>query len=91
MPPINWPLNTAPGLRPQDGAGRLINVYAEPRPNGVGTVWRRVPGTITFTNTYPASIAFTGTATVSWVGVNTQGALSATGTGTATIVAVPIT
>lgn len=45
MPAIPFPQSSAPGVRPQDGAGRLINAYCEvtpstpPRP-----VWRRVPG-----------------------------------------------
>lgn len=82
MVAIPWPLVTAPGLRPQDGAGRLINVYAEPRQNGVGTVWRRAPGAVAFTNIYPGTFSFTGTATVSWEGQGGQGDFSATGTAT---------
>ena len=82
MVAIIWPLNTAPGLRDQDGAGRLINVYAEPRQNQQGTVWRRAPGCIAFTNIYPGVISFTGTATVSFQGQGGQGTLAATGTAT---------
>lgn len=85
MAGIPFPLSNTPGLRPQDGAGRLINVYAEPRGEGQGAVWRRVPGARRFSGSV-AVIEFTGTATVTFVGVNRQGALSATGTGSPTFV-----
>jgi hypothetical protein len=65
---IKWPVNTAPGLRAQDGAGRLINCFPERRQNDQGLVWRRVPGTVFFTNTYPGDAAMTGTANVLFVG-----------------------
>lgn len=68
MVSIPFPLNTAPGNLVQDGAGRLINVYAEPRQNDQGVVWRRAPGATTFTTIYPTTLAFTGTATVLFVG-----------------------
>jgi len=47
--PIPFPLSTAPGANPQEGAGRLINCYAEPLGEaGKGAiadaVWRRSPG-----------------------------------------------
>jgi hypothetical protein len=83
---IKWPVNTAPGLRAQDGAGRLINCFPEQRQNDQGLVWRRVPGTVFFTNTYPANAAMTGAITATFVGRNTQGRLAATGTGTALFV-----
>lgn len=68
MVQIVWPTNTAPGLRAQDGAGRLINVYVEPRMNDQGQVWRRAPGAIVVTTIYPSTLAATGTVTASFVG-----------------------
>jgi hypothetical protein len=44
MADVAWPLTNHPGEKPQEGSGRLINVFAEPRGNDVGPVWRRVPG-----------------------------------------------
>ena len=41
MTAINFPLSTAPGQRPQEGARRLINCYAEPRGESTGAVWHR--------------------------------------------------
>lgn len=50
---IPWPLSSAPGASPQESAGRLINVSAEPlgaeHPDKV--VWRRRPGLTSFTDT----------------------------------------
>jgi hypothetical protein len=74
---IKWPVNTAPGLRAQDGAGRLINCFPEQRQNDQGLVWRRVPGTVFFTDTYPADAVMTGTITVLFGGQGGQGTLSA--------------
>ncbi|EJN14753.1 hypothetical protein PMI42_01727, partial [Bradyrhizobium sp. YR681] len=48
--PIPFPLSSFPGINPQEGAGRLINCYAEPlgepsRPTGpAAQVWRGTPG-----------------------------------------------
>jgi hypothetical protein len=83
---IQWPINTAPGLRTQDGAGRLINVYPETRENGVGTVWRRAPGATFFTSISASTSAMTGTITATFVGVNPQGAAAMTGTATLSLV-----
>jgi hypothetical protein len=87
---ITWPINTAPGLKPQDGAGRLINVFPEVRQNGQGLVWRRAPGATVFTTIYPSTAAMTGTGTAtfvgSWLGGINGGVLAATGTVTATLV-----
>jgi hypothetical protein len=44
MVAIPFPTSTSPGQRPQEGAGRLINAYAEPRGNELGPVWHRAPG-----------------------------------------------
>ncbi len=43
MSAIDFPPSTSPGRNPQEGSGRLINVYSEPTPEG-GLLWRRVPG-----------------------------------------------
>jgi hypothetical protein len=45
---VSWPLTNHPGEKPQEGSGRLINVFAEPRGNELGAVWRRVPGFAVF-------------------------------------------
>jgi hypothetical protein len=68
MVAIEWPINTAPGLNPQDGAGRLINVFPESRMNNNGLVYRRVPGATVFTVIYPAPMTITGTVTTLFVG-----------------------
>lgn len=47
---VPFPLSTFPGLSPQEGAGRLVNCYAEPlgepsRPTGPAPqIWRGCPG-----------------------------------------------
>ncbi len=48
---VPWPLSTSPGRKLQEGAGRLINVFAEPRGEDQGAVWRRSPGTTVFART----------------------------------------
>lgn len=48
MTDVPWPLSTSPGQRPQEGAGRLINVFAEPRGENLGAVYHRVPGASVF-------------------------------------------
>jgi hypothetical protein len=45
--PVPWPNSSDPGLKPQEGTGRLINVYAEPRGDGT-PLWRRAPGATVF-------------------------------------------
>lgn len=45
---VAWPLSNHSGEKPQEGAGRLINVFAVPRGNELGPVWRRVPGAAVF-------------------------------------------
>jgi hypothetical protein len=47
MVAVPWPLSSDPGLRAQEGTGRLINVYAEPRGDGE-PLWRRAPGATVF-------------------------------------------
>jgi len=51
--PIPFPISSAPGANPQEGAGRLVNCYAEPLGKDVGAkkgfapppvVWRKCPG-----------------------------------------------
>lgn len=51
MVAIPFPISTSPGQKPQEGAGRLVNVFAEPRGEGLGPVWHRAPGSITFATT----------------------------------------
>lgn len=50
MVAISWPYSTAPGLKPSEGAGRLINCYAEPMGEGArdSYVIHRVPGLSAF-------------------------------------------
>ncbi len=51
--PIPFPLSSAPGAKPQESAGRLINCYAEPQQPeaGIKAVWRRSPGLTLFSTT----------------------------------------
>lgn len=46
MVAIAWPSTTSPGLKPSEGAGRLINCYAEPTGSGARDSFaiHRVPG-----------------------------------------------
>jgi hypothetical protein len=89
---IPFPVNTSPGTREQDGAGRLINIFPEIRQNQQGMVWRRVPGTVTFTNIYPASPSGpVMTVTATFISTNPQGAAAMTGSGTAAFVSSIVT
>lgn len=47
MVAIPFPTTTGPGQNDQEGTGRLINCYAEPRANTT-PVWHRVPGVKVF-------------------------------------------
>lgn len=67
---IPFPTSNAPGNRPQDGNGRLINVFAEQRGDG-SYVWRRVPGATHFITRYPAVASMSGTVTLTAVGNST--------------------
>jgi hypothetical protein len=53
MTGIPFPTSTAPGRRPAEGGGRLINAYAEKLSSGASaqTVIRRAPGLVTFCET----------------------------------------
>jgi hypothetical protein len=51
MVTVPWPLSNSPGRRQQEGSGRLINIFAEPRGEGEGAVWRRAPGASVFART----------------------------------------
>lgn len=53
MVAIPFPLSTAPGEKPQEGSGRLVNCYVEPVMEGArsGGVWKRVPGLASFATT----------------------------------------
>lgn len=46
MVAIPFPVSSAPGARPQEGGGRLINAYAEQTAQGARApvIWRRAPG-----------------------------------------------
>jgi hypothetical protein len=46
MVAIAWPFSTSPGAKPSEGAGRLINCYAEPMGDGARATYalHRVPG-----------------------------------------------
>lgn len=50
---IPWPLSSQPGLMPQEGAGRLVNCYAEPlgKTGPAAAVWRRSAGLTAFATT----------------------------------------
>lgn len=56
MVEVPWPITNNPGLRPQEGTGRLVNVFAEPKPDG-RYVWRRAPGATVFARTPSAGSA----------------------------------
>lgn len=47
MVEIPWPISHSPGLKPQEGTGKLINVFVEPRGDKT-PVWRRAPGAKVF-------------------------------------------
>lgn len=51
MPEVPFPTSTNPANRPQESAGRLVNCYVEPRPEGLGPLWRRAPGLTSFVDT----------------------------------------
>lgn len=53
MVAIPWPLSSAPGVRAQEGAGRLINAFAEPLGDTARSqaVYRRAPGLSLFATT----------------------------------------
>lgn len=53
MARINFPLSTSPGEKFVEGAGRLVNCFAEPRGQGVNPqyVIKRSPGASTFATT----------------------------------------
>lgn len=53
---VPWPLTNNPGLKPTEGSGRLINVFAESRSEGA-PVWRRAPGATVFARTPSAGFA----------------------------------
>jgi hypothetical protein len=62
MVQVPWPITHAPGAYPQEGAGKLINCFAERRGDEQSVVWRRAPGCTVFTRE-PSAGAATGTAT----------------------------
>ena len=48
MVDVPWPISSSPGNHPQEGAGRLINVFGERRGDLQAIVWRRAPGAVVF-------------------------------------------
>src|SRR5215468_4491745 len=58
MAEIPLPLSSAPGTRPQEGAGRLLNVYAEPPGDTAASsvLYRRSPGLANFGTTARSGI-----------------------------------
>lgn len=54
-PPVDipWPVSTAPGERPQESSGRLINAFSGPTQNEgkFKVLWKRMPGITQFCNT----------------------------------------
>ena len=69
MPSIPFPLSSSPGATTSEGAGRLINCYAEPLGADVGVskgyeppkvVWRRSPGLTRFTADTTAQTGYRG-------------------------------
>lgn len=48
MARIRFPLSSSPGERPQEGAGRLVNGFVEPRGEDLGPIWKRAPGLRSF-------------------------------------------
>jgi hypothetical protein len=82
---VAWPISNTPGQKPQEGAGRLINVFAEPRGEGLGPVWRRVPGAAVFARS-PSAGSAAGHATA--LGVSSVVAVQGLADGHATAEAV---
>jgi hypothetical protein len=82
---VPWPVITSPGVQPQEGEGRLINVFPEPRDDGSGYIYRRVPGAKIFSVT-PSVGAASGSATA--LGVSMVAAVDGAADGHATATAV---
>lgn len=73
MVAVPWPISSDPGLKPQEGTGRLINVYAEPRGDG-NPLWRRVPGARVF-----AREPSMGSATIEFTALGVSSVVTAAG------------
>jgi hypothetical protein len=69
MVDVPWPISTNPGKKPQEGTGRLINAFAEPRGGDKSPVWRRAPGATVF-----ARVPSSGSASMSF-DANARGAV----------------
>ena len=85
MVDVPWPISTSPGDHPQEGAGRLINVFAERRGDLQALVWRRVPGAVVFARDGSAGTA-AGSASAFGISSVIEAEGSANGTATATAV-----
>lgn len=81
---VPWSVTHAPGAMPQEGAGKLINVFAERRGDEQAIVWRRAPGCTVFTHE-PSAGSAAGGATAIAIShiVEAAGAARGAGTGTA--------
>jgi hypothetical protein len=85
MVAVIWPVSNHPGQKPQEGSGKLINVFAEPRGGDLGPVWRRVPGAAVFARE-PSAGSASGSATALGVSSVVLITGSAAGSGTAAAV-----
>jgi hypothetical protein len=88
MIPIQWAISSFPGQKQQEGSGRLVNVFAEPRGSDLGPVWRRVPGARVFARTPSAGSAAGGS---SALGVSSVVAVAGSASGDASAGAVGAT
>ena len=71
MVQVPFPITSAPGSDPQEGGGRLINVFAERRGDDQSIIWRRAPGVVSFLVT-PSVATMVGTATIAAAGASTS-------------------
>ena len=71
MVQVPFPITSAPGDDPQEGGGRLINVFAERRGDDQSIVWRRVPGLVTFV-VQPSVATLVGSGTMAAAGASTS-------------------
>jgi hypothetical protein len=71
VPEIVFPVSSAPGPRPQESGGRLINAFGEAAPQGAPSkiVWRRTPGLLRLgdTLTHGHTRGFLDAGTLLWV------------------------
>ena len=68
---VPFPITSAPGDDPQEGGGRLINVFAERRGDDQSIGWRRAPGVLAFV-VEPSIATLVGSATIAAAGASTS-------------------